>query len=453
MQGCGQQEGTGGIRGTTATTATTGHQRTHDGRVVILAHRPRNRNITIVVTARLFMSASRALAGVVVPVYLAMIGFSALQLGELAVAVGIATAVLSTAIGLASDRVGRKPFLVAVPLLAALAGVVFAFSRAPAVLFLAASVGSFGRGTGAGAGMVGPYQPAEQALVTEITPPVRRNVAFGRLAFASSVGALIGGPLALLAGQGGPGGEAATAAFRLPFLATAVLAAAAGLLALGLREPRRTPSTDGRGPGLRLPRRSMPLLVRLWATNSVNGLAVGMFGPFVTYWFFRRYGVGPGQIGVLFAVINAATAASTLTAARFARRWGLVRTVTMVRVVQAVLLVPMVMAPSFLAAGAVYLVRMVVQRIGMPLRQSYVLAMADPGERAAVGALSNLPSQATMAVAPLAAGYLFDEVSLSLPFVIAGALQLANAVLYWGFFRGLPPEEEVAARAATAAAR
>ncbi len=161
--------------------------------------------------------------------------------------------------------------------------------------------------------------------------------------------------------------------------------------------------------------------------------------------------MGPGQIGVLFAVINAATAASTLTAAGFARRWGLVRTVTMVRVIQAVLLVPMVLAPSFVAAGAVYLVRMVVQRIGMPLRQSYVLAMADPGERAAVGALSNLPSQTTMAVAPLAAGYLFDEVSLSLPFVIAGALQLANAALYWGFFRGLPPEEEVAARAAAAA--
>ena len=420
---------------------------------MIRVHRPRNRNLAIVVAARTLMSASRALAGVVVPVYLAVIGFSALQLGELAVAVGIATAVLSTAIGLVSDRVGRKPFLVTVPLLAAVAGIAFAFSRSPAVLFLAASVGSFGRGAGAGAGMVGPYQPAEQALVTEITPPVRRNIAFGRLAFASSVGALIGGPLALLAGQAGPGGEAATAAFRLPFLATAVLAAAAGVLALGLREPRHVPSADGRGRGLRLPRRSMPLLLRLWATNSVNGLAVGMFGPFVTYWFFRRYGVGPGQIGVLFAVINAATAASTLTAAGFARRWGLVRTVTMVRVIQAVLLVPMVMAPTFVAAGAVYLVRMIVQRIGMPLRQSYVLAMADPGERAAVGALSNLPSQATMAVAPLAAGYLFDEVSLSLPFVIAGALQLANAALYWGFFRGLPPEEEVAAKASAAAMR
>jgi predicted MFS family arabinose efflux permease len=413
----------------------------------------RDRNVVIIIVARLFMSASRALAGVVTPVYLAVIGFSALQLGELTLVVGIGAAVLSTAIGLASDRVGRKPFLIGVPLLAAAAGLVFAFTRTPALLFLAAAIGSFGRGAGAGAGTVGPYQPVEQALVTETISPARRNVAFGRLAFASSVGALVGGPLALLAGTTGPGDRAASVAFRAPFLATALLAAIAGLLALALREAPRPPVADDQGRRPRLPRRSMPLLMRLWATNSINGLAVGMFGPFVTYWFFRRYGVGAGQIGLLFGVINAATAASTLSAARIARRWGLVRTVTIVRIAQALLLVPMVLAPTFLLAGAIYLVRMVVQRIGMPLRQSYVLAMADPAERASVGALSNLPSQATQAVAPVVAGYLFDEVSLSLPFLIAGVLQLANALLYWGFFRGLPPEEEVATASAPLAGR
>ncbi|MDA8201373.1 MAG: MFS transporter [Chloroflexi bacterium] len=406
-----------------------------------------NRNVTLIIVARLFMSASRSLAGVITPVYLALIGFSALQLGEMAVAVGIVSAVLSTAIGLTSDRTGRKPYLVVVPLFAVLAGLVFAVSRSPLVLVAAASIGSFGRGMGAGAGAVGPYQPAEQALVTETTPAARRNVAFGRLAFASSMGALVGGPVAALAGSGRAGGAAATAAFRAPFVVAAAFALIAGLLALGLVESPRPPIPAGSGPHPRLPHRSMPLLLRLWATNSVNGLAVGMFGPFVTYWFFRRYGVGPGQIGVLFAVINGATALSTLSAAGFARRWGLVRTVTVVRIVQAILIVPMVMAPSFVMAGAIYLVRMVVQRIGMPLRQSYVLAMADPGERAAVGALSNLPSQATMAVAPIAAGYVFDEVSLSLPFLIAGTLQFVNAVMYWGFFRNMPPEEEIAARA------
>jgi MFS family permease len=403
-----------------------------------------DRNLAIVIVARLLMSAARALAGVVTPVYLALIGFSAVQLGALAFVVAVATAILATTIGMFSDRLGRRPFLIVVPLLAAAAAVSYTFTRSPLVLFAAAAAGSFGRGAGAGAGMVGPYQPAEQAFVTDIVPARQRNSAFGRLAAASSLGALLGAPLAVLAGQVHDTPAAATEAFRLPFLACAGLAGAAGLLALALRESPRPALADGQGRRPRWPRRSLPLLVRLWATNSVNGLAVGMFGPFITYWFFVRFDVGAGQIGLLYAVINAVSVISTLGAARLALRWGLVRTVTMVRVAQALLLVPLVLAPTFVLAGAVYLVRMAVARIGMPLRQSYVLAMADPDERAAVGALSNVPAQAAMAVAPLAAGYIFDEISLSLPFILGGALQLSSSLLYWGLFRTLSPEEELA---------
>jgi predicted MFS family arabinose efflux permease len=411
-----------------------------------------DRNLAIVVVARVLMSASRALAAVIAPVYLALIGFSALELGALALVVGVGTAVLATAIGLVSDRVGRRPFLVTVPLLAAVAAVAFTLTRSPLVLFVAAAAGSFGRGSGAGAGMVGPYQPAEQAFVTEITPARERNTAFGRLAAASSLGALLGAPLATLAGQDHHAGAAATAAFRGPFLACAALAAAAGLLALALHEPPLPERTDGPSRWPRWPRRSLPLLVRLWATNSVNGLAVGMFAPFITYWFFVRFGVGAGQIGLLYGLINAVSVISTLGAARLAARWGLVNTVAVVRVVQSLLLVPLVLAPTFLLAGAIYLVRMTVARIGLPLRQSYVLAMADPGERAAVGALSTVPAQATMSLAPLAAGYLFDEVSLSLPFILGGVLQLINALMYWGLFHSLSPEEELVVTPAPTAA-
>jgi predicted MFS family arabinose efflux permease len=103
----------------------------------------------------------------------------------------------------------------------------------------------------------------------------------------------------------------------------------------------------------------------------------------------------------------------------------------------------MVLAPTFIFAGVVYVVRMVIQRAGMPLRQSYVLAMADPEERSSVAGLSNVPSQIAMGLSPLAAGYMLDEVSLSIPFEIAGALQLLNGAMYWYFFHNMPPSEEI----------
>ena len=410
------------------------------------------RNFRLVFAARLAMSASRALAGVITPVYLALIGFSALMLGALVGVVAAVSALMSIGIGMVSDRVGRRPFLIVTPMLATVAGVVFAFDRTIAVLFVAAALGSFGRGAGAGAGTIGPYQPAESAFVTEALTAKARNSAFGRLSFASSVGALAGGLLALLGPSVHLTGAAATDAFRAAYLVTAGLALLAGLLAVFITEPRRKASGEAaRGGRFRFPRRSRGLVYRLWATNGVNGLAVGMFGPFVTYWFFRRFGATAGEIGVLFAVINAVTALSTLSAAGLARRWGLVPTVTVVRVAQAVLLVPLVLMPTFAAAGAVYLVRMAVQRVGLPLRQSYVLAMADPSERAAVSGLSNVPSQLATAASPLLSGYLFDEVSLSLPFDLAAVLQALNAGLFWVFFRHAPPEEEAAAMRAAEA--
>ena len=402
------------------------------------------RELSIIVLARVLMSATRALAAVVVPIYLADEGFSALELGALFAMVALVSAALSAAVGLLSDRIGRRVFLVVLPFFAAGAAVAYASSRDVAVLFVTAALGSFGRGAGAGAGMVGPYQPAESALTTEVTVLRRRNDAFGRLAFGSSVGAFAGGLLAVVAASGHPHGAAALAADRPAFLLMAGLAAAAGLAALALREPPRGPVQVGKRRGVRFPRRSARLLYRLGLTNGVNGLAVGMFGPFITYWLYRRYGVGAGEIGILFAVINLATAASTLSAAGLARRFGLVRTVTAVRLAQAVLLVPIVLAPTFAVAGALYLLRMVLQRIGLPLRQSYVVAMADPRERASVAALATLPSQAAMASSPLLAGYLLDSVSLEVPFELAAALQFVNAVMFWTFFHRLPPEEEQA---------
>lgn len=419
------------------------------------------RNFTLVLAARLAMSTGRTLAGVVVPVYLALDGFGAFELAVYVMVVALVSAVLSSAIGLLSDRVGRRVFLVLVPLLCAGAAAGFAVGASTPLLFVLGALGSFGRGSGAGAGTVGPYQPAEAAFVAEAVAGLHRNAAFSRLAFASSLGAMTGGLLALVGSTGHLRGRAGMVADRPLFVVIAVVSVVAAGLALGLVEPAGRSGPDGPArPRVRFPARSRWLLYRLWVTNGVNGMAVGMFGPFITYWFFRRFGAGPGELGLLFAVINAACLASTLSAAGLARRWGTVRTIAVVRTAQALLLVPMALAPSFLVAGAVYLVRMVVQRVGMPLRQSYALAQADPAERASVAALSNLPSQLATAVSPLFAGYLLAEVSLAAPFEVSAVLQLVNAGTFWAFFRDAAPEEErdrtvpvaVGARPARAAA-
>src|SRR5581483_572879 len=302
--------------------------------------------------------------------------------------------------------------------------VVFAFSQAAALIFIFAALGSFGRGAGAGAGVIGPYQPAEQALLADAIPDRHRNSLFGRVAFASSFGALIGTvlltELPTILGRFGLQVQQGQASYRLMFLVMAAIALGAGLLALPISEPKRSPrsaSQHSQSGELRkrmrlsLSPQSWFVLIRLWITNSMNGLAVGFFGPFITYWFYRRYGAGPETVGLLYAAINLVAMFGNLGAARFAARLGLVRAITVSRTLQAILIIPMVLAPSFWLAGIIYLLRMLAQRVGLPLRQSYVLGVIRSEERGTVGALSNLPSQLTSAASPTLAGYLFDHVA------------------------------------------
>ena len=67
------------------------------------------------------MSAARSLAGVIVPIYLALLGFNGTRLGELFTLVGIVSAVMSSLVGYLADKIGNKFALVVFPLLAAMA--------------------------------------------------------------------------------------------------------------------------------------------------------------------------------------------------------------------------------------------------------------------------------------------------------------------------------------------
>ena len=149
-------------------------------------------------------------------------------------------------------------------------------------------------------------------------------------------------------------------------------------------------------------------------------------------------------------MVNLGSLVSTLSAASIARRLGTVPAIVAVRAVTGVMLVPMVLAPSFWLAGGLYLVRMVVQRIGLPLRQSFTQDLADPEERASLAALSNLPAQGTMAGSQVLAGYLFDEVGMAAPFELAAVFQVANAVLYGALFGPWRPGQRDAPPASSA---
>jgi MFS family permease len=401
-----------------------------------------SRDSRLIMDARGAMSAVDGLTQVILPIYLSLLGFSGFRLGLLFAAVTTTDAVFSTAIGLLSDRIGRKPFMVGMPLLTAAAGFVFAFSHGQPLIFIFAALGSFGWGTGAVADASGPYTPAEQAWIADRTLPLQRTPVFGRMAFAASLGSLTGLQLTHLLPVALHLGLSGADAYRPLFFVCGLLALAASLLALPIADPRGSTARVRRSP-LNISRTTWPLVLKFSLANSVNGVAVGLFGPFVTYWFYRRYGAGPELIGFLFSMINVMSLLSNMSAGPVARRLGLVRSITLGWAFQVAILIPMVLAPTFWVAGGLYLVRMFVQRLGTPLRRSYLVAVSPPGERGSVSGLTGLPMSGAVAAAPLFAGYLFEHAALAVPFEIGAVFQGIGCAIFWAFFRDTRPPEEL----------
>jgi len=400
-----------------------------------------SRDVTLLLTARASMSAGRALAGVVLPVYLATIGFNGAHIGLLFAIMSITSAVIAVMVGLLADRFGRKVFVIVIPFITAVSALVVGFTHATFLIYVFCVAGTLGQGSGAGVASVGPYTPAEQALLTDVTPARHRNSLFGRLAFFAALGSLIGSPLAVMTDLAGHLGLHGAAAYRPAFLVVSVFAFITACLAIPIANPK--PAMPRRRL-FTFPHRSWDFLWRFWVVIGVNGIATGFYSPFVTFWFHQRFHASAGEIGILYTIINVVTMTSNLSAASIARRLGLVRAIGSFWVVQACFMFPMALSPTFWLAGGFYLCRQVAQRVQMPLRQSYVMGMVPPEERGSVAGLSQVPAQLVSGVIPVPAGYVFDHISMNLPTEIAAATQVVVSAIFLTLFRGKSPPEEMA---------
>jgi hypothetical protein len=79
----------------------------------------------------------------------------------------------------------------------------------------------------------------------------------------------------------------------------------------------------------------------------------------------------------------------------------------------------------------------------VPARQSYVMAVVPPEERAAAAGVSNVPRSLASAFAPLPAGALLDYSLFGWPLILGGACKLIyDALLLMQFRSVTPPDEE-----------
>ncbi|HKN01930.1 MAG TPA: MFS transporter [Candidatus Binataceae bacterium] len=413
-----------------------------------------NQDLGWLFVLRALRSISQGYLGIILPLYLAILGYNAVALGTLLAVSAIAAAITSTLTGVLADRFGRKTFIVLISLMFTVGGVGFAFARSFFWIVAFAAIGSIGRGGALAGGAWAPFYPAVQALVAEQSSHENRTTIFGVFSFVGVMAGALGSLLAALPSvlKHTPG-LPEVQSYGLLFILSGVLGAAMAVAVIPVRE-RHVPSAVGpsdlKQPGtahsgtlrLGLSRKSWRLVIRFMITNSTNGLAIGMLGPMVVYWFYRRFGASSVELAEVFFIINFLSAIPYLAAGRIALTWGSVRSVVVTRSVSTVLLFAVVIMPSFAWAAALYGVRALFNVLSIPVRQSYLMGVIDPAERSSASGFANFPSQVTSAIGPYMAGYFMEHLALALPLEFAAVMQGLNTFLYWAFFRNVYPPEE-----------
>ncbi len=98
--------------------------------------------------------------------------------------------------------------------------------------------------------------------------------------------------------------------------------------------------------------------------------------------------------------------------------------------------------PGPKSAIACLLVRSSMSQMDVPARQSYVMAMVPPQERAAAASVTNVPRSLASAFAPLPSGALLEVSNFGWPLICCGALKLLYDFLLLVQFRTHRPADE-----------
>lgn len=381
---------------------------------------------------RMLRSFNQAYLGVVTPIYLLARGAGAAEVGILVTVWASGSAVLGLAAGFAGDRFGRKIVLAAFSLLSAFAALAFFFDMPLWVLGVAGALGTIGRGgSPASGGAFGPFYSAEQALMAEHVDQRMRTRVFAAFSTIGASGGALGFLLTFVH------------QYRTLYLLASGISVLLLLSVIPIRE--NAGSRDASEPSASAPlsKPTRALLVRFMITNATNGLAVGFLGPMLVLWFHLRYHAPADQIGAIYMAIALSSIVSYSVVGRTVEViGGAVRTVVSLRVLSCALLAALAFMPTVWAAGAVFLVRTLVNSLTVPVRQSYVMGIVSPHERARVASLSNLPSQFASMAGPSVAGIMLHSIWIGAMLEAAALLQLLNAGLYWTFFRRTRPPEE-----------
>src|SRR5439155_4430790 len=117
--------------------------------------------------------------------------------------------------------------------------------------------------------------------------------------------------------------------------------------------------------------KSRDTVLKLSGLFAIDAFAGGMvMDSILAYWFQKKFGASPGQLGSIFFGANMLAAVSALSAARIAEKIGLINTMVFTHLPSNVLLMLVPLMASYPLAVLVLLMRFSFSQTDVPTRQA-----------------------------------------------------------------------------------
>src|SRR5580704_2435499 len=329
--------------------------------------------------------------------------------------------------GRLSDRIGRRPVLMASMLAAALAYLWLGLASALWMLFAARAF------AGACAGNIA----AAQAYIADVTPPERRARGMGMIGAAFGLGFIIGPALGGLVA----GNDLATADLKTPGLIAAGLSLIAFLgVVLLLPESRPVSARDRPSRGRFAVLRNAlgrPVLSRLLVVFFLVILAFAGMESTFALWAMRQFGWGPAQVGYALTFVGFLSAIMQggligMLTRRFGEEWLMLGGLALIALGLLVLPLAHHLAPLLVALGALALGMGMMQ----PSLNSLISRRAGADEQGEIMGVAQSIGSLSRVLGPIIAGALFEAFGHNSPF-LWGALSVGGALLVgWRLPRG-----------------
>ena len=389
-------------------------------------------------TTRALRGFADGAVSVLLPGYLTALGFTSLQIAAIIFATLTGSAALTLWIGLMANRIGRRRVLLGACVLMLVTGIGFTTVTAFWPLFVVAFIGTLNPT----AGDVSVFLPVEQAALAETVATRDLTAIFSRYnvagAFAGALGALASGLPVTVAGHFDWN---RLDALRSGFVAYSLVAMTAAIVYRALSGAVEADAPSQAAAPLAKSRKIVLQLSALFSLDSFGGGFV--IQSLLALWLFRRFNLSIAAAGSFFFVAGLLGAISQLASSWLAQRIGRINTMVFTHIPANIFVIVAALMPNLHLALMFLLFRFALSSMDVPARQSFVMAVVPPEERAAAASVTNVPRSLAGAMAPLPAGAMLDYSLFGWPLICAGALKIIYDLLLLAQFRAVKPEDEI----------